>query len=973
MISRKCLPFLFFIGLLGVSGVAEAANWTAVANEDPGVILVNPFGGHPKLSVAPDGALHAYPLSTPFQDSLDLERYAMAARFGTSGALATTSASTTGWPLGEATLLSNGSTVLVSETVVGRYAADGSTLWVVPKPAGAGRLIEMDGQNLLMVGVVARRLTAWRFATANGVLVESAVLSSVGDYCGEIRLAASETATWFAGGDCVPAGTIKFLSSPLRPDATWQPEPQTASGSYGVLVDADAGGVLVSVWEDSKKSLRKLSVDSGSSIWRFPAAGDGLSVSDVFRGPAGALMVAGWVDNVTMVHRVDPVTGLSLWSQSSPGLVTTSEWQGSDLVLAGTQVDAATDDRTGFVQSVDPASGTVQWQQTLTAARGGGFTTADVAIQSGQAVVIGADCPPQAPEDELVCAASLWRGDLAGGQVISMDEVRVRSGNAYAGLASVDSGQPILATLEMGAVGPQVRTKRVQPTDGATVREFVVPVEMTLPWWLPELVRVIPSNDGNYAVLLTRQYRGPLTYASDAVVYKINGSTGAMMWRRSLIDFSAGLQHVGVQQLVADSAGNIFTSAMRGFPNGECREERLKMSSMSGATLWQTQAPAPFSYLMNAPPIMMLGDDLLTSSSVVSYWRRLSGLDGSVVWSMPPSSGYPILFGPDQLFWHFSASGSALSVGRIDPATGASLWTGTFFHPDDSQFDQVVMISDASANLYVGARRKTGSIYKAVLVKFSGSTGSVAWSNRLDATTLPGATVNPRIVDGDWLHVSGKSFAEFGNYLTTVSSLDGTLVNSQVLYQYRHEELHQQRATGGMIGVAADGGLLLRASVREPGQPVRNLLEKRAAPSSAIVGAVRVGFSTSDAPATGTAGRSFVMDVTNDGTTTAPNLRTVLNRSSDVFVESLTCTLSGSPCAATLIGNTIEITTNLAPGATLRLAGRAFVTAGSTTTITLSGSAFSPYGFAEMDLSNNIAAAVSLRDGIFRSGMESLQ
>ena len=65
-------------------------------------------------------------------------------------------------------------------------------------------------------------------------------------------------------------------------------------------------------------------------------------------------------------------------------------------------------------------------------------------------------------------------------------------------------------------------------------------------------------------------------------------------------------------------------------------------------------------------------------------------------------------------------------------------------------------------------------------------------------------------------------------------------------------------------------------------------------------------------------------------------------------------------------------TSDLAVGTTLTLTGRASVPAASTAQISLTGSAFSPYGFAEINLADNILPVMPpFRDYIFRNGVES--
>ncbi|MGB4860343.1 MAG: hypothetical protein WBP11_13595, partial [Dokdonella sp.] len=151
------------------------------------------------------------------------------------------------------------------------------------------------------------------------------------------------------------------------------------------------------------------------------------------------------------------------------------------------------------------------------------------------------------------------------------------------------------------------------------------------------------------------------------------------------------------------------------------------------------------------------------------------------------------------------------------------------------------------------------------------------------------------------------------------------------------------------------------------------VVEKRPSPTSAVTGAMHIAAKMVAAPNPASAGFDFFVSVVNDGAIMAPNVRTLANFGIDVRLDSLTCSLAGSPCQASIVGSTIRFTSNIAVGATLTLTGRASVPAASTAQISLTGSAFSPYGFSEMNLADNILPVMSsFRDYIFRNGLDSI-
>lgn len=962
----------------GTITVAHATPWRVEVLEHPGTVAYDLDGDRPQLTTTSDGSLLAYPLSMRIRDDLDDDGYTAFARIGSTGATASFSTGTVG-AYAKGTLLADGSLVTVA-TTIDRVASDGTVIWSILNPLGVdfGRVVQMSSDALLLAIPAGSQLKLRGLSLDNGAVTQSLDLPiTPSGYCYSVGMVGGDNGSAFIGDPCVSSGIIKVLESPLRLDSNWQPTPAITAVRD---IRFDGGALYAAVQSDNRAVLRKFNPTTGATLWTYPDSGSEFGVSGQFDVLGGVVLVRALnASSDTVIQRIDPATGALLWSYTSTRNVFAAAAAGNGLVLGsgvGSIIDL--DDARGFIEGINLATGAFTWDATLAAPQGGGSFLSSIAIQGSQAVAIGAGCPAITVNGRPTCDVTLWRYDLSTGiPVEPAAPVKVRTGNNAVAFVEPPPSQPIAATLEMGSAGPQLHIRKFALSDGATKLDIVTPVQMTYPWQLPEFARVIPTGDGNYAALLSIFPRNARD--SDAVVMKINGSNGAVLWRRSLIDYSLGPQDIDLIQITSDSAGSIFFDVAHDYQWTGRAESIVKLASTTGNVSWEVSVPNSAISLFNSGIVQMLGDDVLVYSDPTllggAGWQRRRGSDGSVVWSAASLPVFPNVVS-DAVIYGTSFAGNALTLARIDPLTGATLCSGTHVSSDDSSLRNggwPLLASDG--DIYLAAQRKTGTVFKAIVVKFSGSTCNPIWANRLDATTSPGAQFTPRFVDSGVFYFSGRPSsydAISANFLTAVSSTDGSLINSQLLYQAGWQDRSSVRAAGGPLGLDSSGELLLFAASREPGQPTRTVVEKRASPASAVTGSINISASMVAAPAPASAGFDFVISVVNDGAITAPNVRTLANFGIDVRLDNVTCSLAGSPCDTSIVGSTIRFTSNIAAGSTLTLTGRASVPAASTSQISLTGSALSPYGFAEINLADNILTVMApFRDQIFRNGFES--
>ena len=964
--------------LCGSMLTAHATPWRVEVLEPAGTVPYYDLEGKPpRLIATGDGSLLAYPLSTRIRDNLDYDGYTAFARMGSTGATANFSTGTLG-AYADGTLLADGTLVTVATTVE-RVASDGTLIWSVLNPLGEENVsaIQISSHALLLAQPSGSGLRLRRMNLDNGAVNQSldAPVSASG-FCSHAPMVGGGDGSVFIGDPCVSPTIIKVLDSPLRLDASWQVTPVTTAVRD---IRFDGGFVYAVVQFDNRAVLRKLNPTTGATVWTYPDIGSEFGVTRQFDVLDGVVLIRALnASDDALIQRIDPATGALLWTYPSTRFVSAAAAAGNSLLLgSGVGSISDLDDARGFVEGVNLATGAQIWESTLNAPQGGGSFLGNLAIQGSQAVAIGAGCPAISVNGRPICDVTLWRNDLASGFPLDAAPVKIRTGNNAVAVVESPPNQPLAATLEMGSAGPQLHIRKFALSDGATTLDIVTPVQMTRPWQQPEFARVIPTGDGNYAALLSILHRN--TRDSDAVVMKISGSNGAVLWRRSLIDYSMGPQDIDLIQITSDSAGSIFFDVAYEYEWTGRKGAVVKLASATGNVAWEVPVPNQSFAILHSGVAEMLGDDVLIYSDPSlpggAGWQRRSGSDGSVVWSAASLPVFPNIVG-DSYIYGTGTSGDSITLARIDSQTGATLCSGTHVSSGDSLSYTFGQLRAVDGDIYVAARRKTGAIFKAILVKFSGATCSPIWANRLDATTLPGAQITPRFLFNGVMYFSGRpsSYEAIpANFLTGVSSADGSLINSQLLYQAGWQDPSSVRASGIPVGLdGPETELVQVAASREPGQPTRTVIEKRASPTNAVIGAINISASMVAAPTPTSAGFDFVISVANDGAITAPNVRTLANFGIDVRLDNVSCSLSGFTCDASIVGSTVRFTSNIATGSTLTLTGRASVPAASTSQIRVTGSAFSPYGFAEINIADNILMPTPpFRDRIFQNGVES--
>ncbi|MFZ2237089.1 MAG: PQQ-binding-like beta-propeller repeat protein, partial [Dokdonella sp.] len=623
-----------------------------------------------------DGSLLAYPLATQFRDNLDYDGYTAFARIGSSGATASFSTGTVG-AYADGTLRADGSLVTVGTTME-RVASDGTLIWSVINPLGVdfGSVVQMSGDALLLAVPLGSQLKLRLLTLDNGAVSQSLDLAiTPSNNCYRVAMVGGANGSAFIGDPCVSPSIIKVLESPLRLDPNWQPTPAI---TYVRNIHFDGGSLYAAVQSEGRAVLRKFDPTTGATLWTYPEIGSEFGVTGLFADLEGVLVVRA-VDatNASAIQRIDPATGALLWSYAPTRNVAAVTAAGNNFVIGGTVGSTAElDQARGYLEGINLATGAFKWQATLTAPQGGGSTLSGLAIQGSQAIAIGAGCPTTV-YGRASCDATLWRNGLAKGASAEAAAVKLRSGNVGAAFVEPPPAQPIAATLEMGSAGPQLHIRKLALSNGSTTLDIVTPVQMTFPWLLPEFARVIQSGDGNFVVLLTIRRR--TGQEPDAVVTKISGTSGEVLWRRSLFNLSLDRKDMDIVSVSSDSAGSVFFNVAYENQSAEQTESIKKLASTTGDVVWEVPVQRQQNTPLFAGVVQMIGDDVLDYSYPSlpggAGWQRRRGSDGSVVWSSTSLPVFPNVVSNIAIYGT-SITGNTLTLARIDPLTGATLCSG---------------------------------------------------------------------------------------------------------------------------------------------------------------------------------------------------------------------------------------------------------------------------------------------------------
>ncbi len=873
-------------------------------------------------------------------------------------------------------------TSLVIGMAVTRLAADGTPMWSAAGEQDQAFLNgdQVDAAVVLDDGSVvlaARRGGSTEFRHLDAATgVPRAVLAMPStmpsDSCRVLGMTHVGTTAYAVGG--CPRRLVKLDADPLRSD--WNtPVPFVSTSA---LLHADETGVYVA----SGVEVRKFDHAVAHPIWTVARPSTWLE--SISRIPDGPLMTR----SGSTIEALDAATGASLWSYVEPGHLGGATMSGTSLLVVGDEASSSGGATSAYVAELDPSSGNVMWRNDVAAAGWDDIRFDDATRHGDDVVVLGTRCR-ETPVYGEACEVTMWRGSAAPSSAYTANALTVTSG--LVGTLVADEAPTVLAvSLEWSVGGQQLHVREYRMADGVLVGESVHPAALpVLDPFAATYVEARRGADGSITVLYKAHLPWLWGFDTDAVIVKIAGASGPLLWQRALFDTNS--EQIGVDASLAsvDSQGNVLLSVHEGFPEqpftGASQDRRSirKLASTSGDVLWQKTFSPVLALSFQPPSAYAIGDDLLVfetpEGDTWSGIARIAGSDGHMLWSfVPPAGGGSTDVSQPGAVLHMTST-SPFVITRLDAATGAVSWSTTHEAPPGWRYYpyRVVGTTGPGARYVLSGRRwepaSTGpspTLTRGFAMALDAASGAVAWSNDLQENPFDAiSAVNPRaIVDGVFYASQGHALTTSENVfaLTGFDMATGTAIGIRPTLVQSYAQPHRDDLGGYFYGMTAQGVLLgSPLHIRHDAPPSMRLARHALAPTAR--GDLRVTLDAT--PAVTNTGLKLLVGATtfNVGPDTASGVDAQITLPRGAVVEDVTCAIDGATCTAIVTPTSIEARVSIAANATLTLSARAGVR--SDAPYRFEARSLAPFSFMESRLGDNFAAT-SYTDTILRHGFD---
>ncbi len=892
----------------------------------------------------------------------------LAARIDMSGATAWSvlERSTTSTYPQHLTILADGSLITSHDNIV-RYAADGSMLWSAAEAFASpevATVIEV-GREILVFGNGPN--TVARLERATGVPVEKLMDPHIGACPGGMAAAHGvDTVYWVQGCGGTPA-LSRVRLAPLRVD--WSmPLPTTGSLAKAAIA-ADEHGVHAAFGDGAGSRISRYSAVDGSLLWSVTGA-HGVTPGIALDGDGDPL-----VFGASVVEKLERATGVRRWVHAVSGSVADVDVSAEGIVIVG-NFDASGSG--GFVERLRGSDGVSQWQSTLTFPASDWMRLTSIVVQGDRVLVAGVACATNAQPER--CDLVLWPRGMDGtgaGSAVPTFALPA-SGRAVAAPSDTTVG----AALGYGPLGMQVTVKRVRNADGGVLWDVTRPISMpNVPGKLPYTIDVAAS-DGGVAVFYARDFNQGHPHSSEAMIAAFDATTGAFRWERSALDLDTGYTDGNAQSFAIDPAGNVFASVHEGtvpgglFPITQNRRQIRKYAASTGTEIGSVDFRAydpPILTPFQSPLFRIVDGDILADEvplpSIDYALTRIDGATGSVSWSNP-ALAFPYPFGMSafdsgRAYVATSDDDMVVSSYRLD--TGSEMWRATYSDPSDIGYGVWTSYRGSDGAIYAGGFRRIprpgGSPSswdsRGLLMRLDGADGTIDWVDRFDTSPVvsPSGQLTP-VLDHDGVLYSwqrqARGIESPGYFYTGTATADGGLMGTQVVYlgtaPFPH--LGESAMTIEILGMTDDGGAIVHGGFGDASQPHSFGMAKWPAPQSFTGGSLRVSLAVAVQSGEPQIATSFVLEAINDGAIVAPVVDVLLAIPSQSMIGSIACVVGNVSCTAKTTPTSIGHRLDLPPGASVRISGT--VRHSRSVPGRFEASAFSPYGFVEMDMKDNI-------------------
>lgn len=425
----------------------------------------------------------------------------------------------------------------------------------------------------------------------------------------------------------------------------WQKN--AAAPSTGVPSGVDGSRVYVT----SSDSLRAFSANDGAAAWSAPGA-HLLCMAGV---PAEPI-----VSSANGVERLAGADGQPRWSQPAAG-ATFASASGNRIIVGTTALDAT--------------SGAVLWSASLPSAdqygNGIGYVSSGF-LSDGTVLFSGRTFGPSAQP-------LLQRVDPMSGQLLNAFTITPVTQSFLATSILTDAqtiaGVGTLPTLS----GTELHVRGLEADTGAlrweTIEHF--DIHAGYPSWTG-------LTGAGSAISVT------VTEPNAVWVGAFDRLSGSKRWSTLLSNMTTGQGRTYAYDPISDPSGNIFISygttiyCPPAF-NYVCSQlSVVKLNAVDGSIAWQhDEVFATTGYEMYPDTIVVSGSDLLlagefTGQNAAASLLKLSGVDGSVVWSSNIFYSPNIVNGSVQGIYPVADGNIVVTGGgwaKLDGKTGATIWS----------------------------------------------------------------------------------------------------------------------------------------------------------------------------------------------------------------------------------------------------------------------------------------------------------
>jgi hypothetical protein len=717
---------------------------------------------------------------------------------------------------------------------------------------------------------------------------------------------------------------------------------------------------------------------AGAPQWDISIPPPASNLSAQFLGVADGRV---YIQQGSAVAAYDAASGSSLWSRDQMGGLFVAGSPGSPIVSGD-----------GGLSRLDPVDGHTDWTGTYFDMNARAVQGDDVYFcaygvvrkfnattgafgWSSTAPFFSSPCFALMVDSASVLAESV---DLSTG-VIRIDAIDTASGIATStaqaaatqqGLVDYDSFVDAGHIVQAGKVlnTTAYRLRSLDATTGAV--DWDVAFNPPLPGWGPALAHSPDSANGT-------------GYASDYWIGSFARSDGSLCWSKVENEYAFGyeISTEWASSPQTDSQGNVFFSRSEsgacylGNPQ-ECYSSTLmKLAATDGSVLWHfddvndndTYSDGIYSV---APPFTLIGDDVLVAGNFSGSLAgqnivRLSGSDGSVMWSAAPfaSAGSDnVAVNPDGTITLTNGTSRALLQG-----SGAVLWVD---HPTLPCAGACMFFG--GAQLADGTQLDAGTDYDAGYAN-NGWVISQPLTKDASARKVPVNSDKPSdvrswplqvIVDDAAVWITGSMRQQPHTYLYYLAKLDPVTlsVSDQQVLSTNQADVFAPGSNFSMLAAPANDVLSASVNLWGDGLPTASGAASFDTTITAR-GDLAIALSAADGPDAST----FQATVTYTGNAPVAGARLVIWHQGVYDARLLTCMTAGaSNCALSDHSGYVEATFDIQPGGSIALTGAYPLSKESST---LYGAVYGPASLAEPTLGNNFRSA-PIGDRLFRSGFE---